>query len=186
MKANTRMSRWIVQLKTDRARLFKRCPESSIWQEGGQIATRPWTFDEATFMYENAKPLLPWVSGRMMSESILAAQEAETLEAWRIKTELESLRAGLTIPATVIFTVWDHRRGDWRRVKNSRGQIVDGAHARFDELASELGYRDERAFREEVRAHVVTYERIRDLERRVSFRHETDDVLSDQLEGIPF
>ena len=186
MKANTRMSRWIVQLKTDRARLFKRCPESEVWQAGGQIETRPWTFDEATFMYENAKPLLPWVGGQMMSESILAEQEAETLETWRIKTEIEALRKGLTIPATVIFTVWDHHRGDWRRVKNSRGQIVDGAHARFDELGSELGYVDERAFREGVRAHVVTYGRIRDLERRVHYRHESDEVLSDELEGIPF
>jgi len=137
-------------------------------------------------MYESAKPLLPWVGGQMMSESILAAQEAETLEGWQIKCEIESLRQGLTIPATVIFTVWDHRRGDWRRVKNSRGQIVDGAHARFDELASELGYPDERVFREEVRAHVVTYERIRDLERRVHYRRESDDVLFDQLEGMPF
>ena len=137
-------------------------------------------------MYENVKPLLPWVGGQMMSESIFAGREGEVLEAWRIKCQIESLRKGLTIPATVVFTVWDHRRGDWRRVKNSRGQIVDGAHARFDELASELGYRDERAFREAVRAHVVTYQRIRDLERRVAFRHETADVLSDQLEGMPF
>jgi len=137
-------------------------------------------------MYENAKPLLPWVGGQMMSETILAAQESEMLETWRIKTEIESLRQGLTIPATVIFIVWDHRKGDWRRVKNSRGQIVDGAHAKFDELGQELGFSDERAFREEVRAHVVTYERIRELERRVAFRHETDEDLSDQLEGMPF
>ena len=186
MKADARMSRWIVQHKTDRARFFKRCPESEVWQEGRQIETRAWTFDEATFMYENARPLLPWVGGQMMSESILAAQEIETLESWQIKCEIESLRQGLTIPATVIFTVWDHRRGDWRRVKNRRGEIVDGAHAKFDELASELGFVDERAFREEVRKHVVTYERIRDLERRGHFRQETDDDLSDGLEGISF
>jgi len=137
-------------------------------------------------MYENVKPLLPWVGGQMMSESILAGREGEALESWGIKCQIESLRKSLTIPATVVFTVWDHRKGDWRRVKNSRGQIVDGAHARFDELASELGYRDERAFREEVRTHVVTYQRIRDLERSVSIRHKSDDVLSDNLEGMPF
>ena len=186
MKTDTRMSRWIVQLKTDRARFFKRCPESDVWRDGAQIETRPWTYDEAIFMYENMRPLLPWSGGQMLSESILAAQEAVTLDAWQIKSEVDALRQGLSIPPTVLFTVWDYRRGDWRRVSDGRGGIVDGAHARFDELATECGYKDERAFREGVREHVAIYERIRDLKRRYGIGQETTGDLSDVLEGVVF
>jgi hypothetical protein len=50
----------------------------------------------------------------------------------------------------VMFTLWDYKTGDWRQVRSKYGRIEDQAHAKVDEMATELGFADGEALRQAV------------------------------------
>lgn len=47
----------------------------------------------------------------------------------------------------VMLTLWDYKKSDWRRVRSRLNRIEDQAHAKVDEMATELGFADGNALR---------------------------------------
>ena len=186
LQTNNRMSRWIVQVKNDRARHFKRCPLSEYWGEGVIIDTRPWTYSEAITMYELAPKFLPWRHGRILTSELLVHEEIRDLRRWQIKGELDALRTGLQVPQRVVFELWDFKVGTWRRVRNKRGQLTLGAYARVDELAQELGYRDGEKLKEVIQNQLRIYHRINELREELKSQDKDWSDEPEILESVPF
>jgi len=164
MASNERSSTWITQVKTDLPRLLKRCPIGESWDTQVLMATRPWTYDEAVKVFENAPRLLPWRDGRVSHILELEEQEAEYLAKWELQTQIDTLREACVIPFNVIQRLWDFRQSMPRRVRDSQGNLTTWEYAQADEMATELGYPSGVALMIAVQHQAEIYERIRRLE----------------------
>jgi len=128
------------------------------------MATRPWTYDEAVKVFENAPRLLPWRDGRVSHILELEEQEAEYLAKWELQTQIDTLREACVIPFNVIQRLWDFRQSMPRRVRDSQGNLTTWEYAQADEMATELGYPSGVALMIAVQHQAEIYARIRRLE----------------------
>ena len=137
-------------------------------------------------MYEYAEPLIPWQSGRMLTDEDVRVAESRRLQQFYLRAELASLESALVIPAEVIFRIWDYQAGGFRRVRNQRGELVLGAYAVTDELAQELGLGSAEALKESVYEQVKIYGRIREIRKELQCADLQYSVRVPVMKDLPF
>ncbi len=87
----------------------------------------------------------------------------------QVETELNALRQAKRISQTLMFTLWDYPRGEFRRTRTSSGGLTSIEHSRFDSLATELGFNTVDDLMSSVQAQVKIDSQINDLEDKLDY-----------------
>lgn len=86
------------------------------------------------------------------------------LKVSQIETQVDALRESVKVNAATVFTIYDHKHGGWRNARDRQGNIVPLEYSQWDSKATELGFSDLDALKEETVRTLQTWGQIRDLE----------------------
>jgi len=93
--------------------------------------------------------------------------EEDLHRAAQLQVVRETMSQALKIDAKTIFSIWDHKKGTWRQAKDSQGNIVPLEYSRWDSKATELGFSDLRALKDETLHTLAQWEQMRAIDREI-------------------
>ncbi|GAI14530.1 unnamed protein product, partial [marine sediment metagenome] len=137
---------WIDRTRTDRAKYDKRVYTDTVDPRSGCSDSRPFTYREALEYFDYPAQENDWrVTGVLAATDYTGGVE-QAYDKYQVEEQIAALRESCTIPANVVFLLWDHRRDRPRRVRSRNGQMVLWHEGRVDDLATEHGYDDDQTF----------------------------------------
>lgn len=80
----------------------------------------------------------PVNSKELWPESVFPPETLERIA--QCEMQKEALKEAKKVPHTVVFTLWNYRKGTWRQAKDSYGNIVPLEYSNWDSKATELGF----------------------------------------------
>lgn len=97
----------------------------------------------------------------------------------QLRITKETMSQTLKVDAKTIFSIWDHKKGNWRQARDSQGNIVPLEYSQWDSKATELGFDDLRALKDETLQTISTWEEIRAIDREIYAKlHPAPDTSS--------
>lgn len=155
---------WIVRTRTDKAKYDKRVYTETVDPRTGLSDSRPFTYREALEYFDYKAPENDWRVTGVLDATDYTGGVDRAFGEYQKSEMIAVLRESCTIPADIVFLLWDHQRDRPRRVRSRNGQLVMWHEGRVDDLATEHGFNDDQAFLEAVRVQASTWTRIRELE----------------------
>lgn len=80
----------------------------------------------------------PFRAEELNPNTSLSPEVAE--RAWELEMQRAALKESKRLPQSVIFALWDYRKGCFKRARDSRGNLVPLEYSNWDSRATELGF----------------------------------------------
>jgi len=64
------------------------------------------------------------------------------IQAWEIRQEIETIRDARQVPHSVVFALWNYRKGTWNHGKDKHGNRIPLEYSAWDTRAADLGFPD--------------------------------------------
>lgn len=82
--------------------------------------------------------VLPIMADELWPKRAVSSESQTTIEM--LVSQREALRDAKRVPHSVVFRLWDYRKGTWRRQRDSHASLVPIEYSRWDDKADELGF----------------------------------------------
>jgi len=104
----------------------------------------------------------------------------------KCQAQIDAIKQSRLLDTRTMMKLWDFSKGDWKRQRDSSGNLVPIEYSRIDSLATELGFNDLNALQQAVTKQLVMDKKQRELKRQIVSLRDGAKQQSEQEDTIPF
>jgi len=88
-------------------------------------------------------------------------------EIVKLQAQVKGMQETVPLTPTTVFSLWDYRKGDWKKARDSFGRIMPLEYSKWDSKATELGFSNLSALKGAVTQTLDTWENVNTLRSRI-------------------